>query len=117
MLALFPEIWTALTGQEVEGSHFHRHYAGFGALWSVFILAYMTGRGWVERLLSTSALRFVGVVSFSVYLLHLPVIALVKHNLTVAAPLQGALAIAGSLGVSAATYLLIERPFLNLGRG
>lgn len=69
--------------------------------------------------LETPVLRFVGRVSFGVYVYHMLVIALLAHVLAgrvVPAPVVVALVCVGTIGVAAISYRVLERPFLRLKR-
>ena len=115
VLAMVPSAWRALSGDDVSNQHFHKDYWLFGLLWSVFLLAVLHGAGPLRALLATRVLRFVGVVSFSVYLWHVQVLRLCARNLGLDRTLEAWLMIAGSLAVAAVSYALVERPFLRLG--
>lgn len=93
-----------------------------GLLWAAFILGYMqVGQrlpGWLSRVLAS-----IGEVSFSMYLLHVAVIAAVLKlgpvtfglGPTGASFLNGLfLVIPGTTALSWVTFRLIERPFLRL---
>jgi len=97
----------------VDSFHFHKAFLLSGLLWSVFVVAYLNGVGIFRWLLATRPLRYIGVVSFSVYLWHIPILTLVGNHLR-ADPVRVALAvIALTLLFSRASYLLIERPFIR----
>ena len=68
-----------------------------------------------SRVLELAPLRFCGIVSFSMYLWHLPVLFLVNPHLHASVPVKAVVAIIGTLLVSAGSYLAFERPFLKVG--
>jgi peptidoglycan/LPS O-acetylase OafA/YrhL len=78
------------------------------ALWSIALAATFCP-GWWASLLSFKPLRWVGKVSFSMYLFHIPVLMWVKTWAIPSGPLWfiylGLIAL-----VCAATFLLVERP-------
>ena len=78
------------------------------ALWSV-ALAATFGPGWWSSLLSYKPLRWVGKVSFSMYLFHIPVLMWVKTWAMHSGPLWFIYLGLTAL-VCAITFLLIERP-------
>ena len=71
-------------------------------------------RGW--RWLEHPSLRFLGRISYSLYLYHVVVIATVEFYLMPQLRLRWAIPIMylGSLAAAYASYHLIERPFLRL---
>ena len=78
------------------------------ALWSI-ALAATFGPGWWASLLSFKPLRWVGKVSFSMYLFHIPVLMWVKTWAVPSGPLWFIYLGLTAL-VCAATFLLVERP-------
>lgn len=76
--------------------------------------------GLVRRALSTRPARFLGRVSFSLYLTHSIVIgaleALLPRLGITAAPVQAALALAASLVVAVVFWHVVERPGIDLSR-
>lgn len=71
--ALFPAAGSLVFGQELPKDWMHRAFLAFGVLWSAVVFAAVNGAEWLERSMSSRPLRLVGVVSFSVYLWHVPV--------------------------------------------
>ncbi|BCJ40359.1 acyltransferase [Actinoplanes ianthinogenes] len=63
-----------------------------------------------------SFLTWLGVVSFSVYLLHMPVLVVVTRLLPGRSPVIGPAFVAGTLAVAWMAYHLVERPGQRLGR-
>jgi peptidoglycan/LPS O-acetylase OafA/YrhL len=63
-----------------------------------------------------SFLTWLGVVSFSVYLLHMPVLVVVARLLKGHPPAIGSAFVAGTLAVAWMAYHLVERPGQELGR-
>ena len=83
-------------------------YLPAAALWSV-ALAATFGPGWWAALLSFKPLRWVGKISFSMYLFHIPVLMWVKTWAMANGPLW--LVYLGLTAlVCALTFLLVERP-------
>ena len=86
-----------------------------GALWSVFLLGILHGKGYWSWLMHWRPLRYLGLISFSAYLWHkkflndiddvqLPPLGRLLLYLTIV------------IAVSTASYFLIERPLANLAR-
>ncbi len=80
---------------------------------AAIIAAGSAGPSLVSQLLEAAPMRFVGKISYSLYLWHWPVIVLLLLGLPAAelsAPLQ-ALALALSLGLSVLSWKFVEEPF------
>jgi len=114
ILFTVPHWWNTLTGNTIEHSHFHSSYLLYGMLWSIFILAHLHGHGFFRWFLSLKPMRMIGTVSFSIYLLHLPVILLIKKYMP--GPDIGKIVIILLLTFlfSLVSYRLVERPFSRL---
>ena len=87
-----------------------------GALWTAFVLVLLTGGGRLRRLFVNPVLGALGVISYSVYLWHLPIrnLLLPPDARLTAAELAWRIpvALAAVIVVSAVSYRVIERPFL-----
>ncbi|MDB5663146.1 MAG: putative acyltransferase [Sphingomonas bacterium] len=72
----------------------------------------------VKRSLAVAPLIWVGRVSYSLYLIHLPILLLLVHNLSpaIGAPLAVALTVPVSLGCAEIFHRWIEQPSMVLGR-
>lgn len=101
-------------------------YAGKVAIPAGFALvlagAILGGRR-LQSLFAFIPLRFIGIISYSMYLWHAPIIFLISHFPAIEplAPTQRFLPILGhatlvTVLISSFTYVIIERPFLMLGR-
>jgi peptidoglycan/LPS O-acetylase OafA/YrhL len=94
-----------------------------GALWTAIVLLVLLAPLRAKFLVANPALGFLGLVSYSLYLVHFPVLtlgarAIAAHHPSLLSPwtwqawaVATALLLA-SLGISCVTYRLIERPFL-----
>ena len=80
-----------------------------GALWSVLILGALGGTGWMRSALAWPPLRYLGAISFSVYLWHRKFLSDVV-DLPLPAQVRLAVFIAIVVAVASATYFLVERP-------
>jgi peptidoglycan/LPS O-acetylase OafA/YrhL len=113
VIALVPHAFAALSGEPVGRDAFHGRVLLFGGLWSIFLLAMLNGSGGVRWVLETRPLRFLGIVSFSMYLWHLPTVWVTTRWLR----LEGAAGLLVGLllatAVATASYVLVERPFLR----
>jgi peptidoglycan/LPS O-acetylase OafA/YrhL len=77
-------------------------------LWSVALIASFKPGLWAS-LLSWKPLRWVGAVSFSMYLFHIPVLMWVK-SFPISSEIAWLIYLALTLGVTSLTYLVVERP-------
>jgi peptidoglycan/LPS O-acetylase OafA/YrhL len=80
------------------------------------VLVIMAGREGrptlAARILSAPPLVFVGLISYSLYLWHWPIIVLIKyHGGGELSPVQVVLAIAASFGAAVLSWRYVERPF------
>ena len=103
-------IWGAVaddfTGAEV--------YVPVAFLWSILLIATFSNGLWT-RILRWKAFRFVGMISYSLYLFHIPVLVWTK-NLNIGTYLQIAVFFALSIIVATISHMLIERPALGLAK-
>jgi peptidoglycan/LPS O-acetylase OafA/YrhL len=72
--------------------------------------------GRAVRLLDTRSLAALGVVSYSLYLWHFPLIGLLARHLDAGFAGLLAFALLICVPVAVASYFVIERPFLRLRR-
>lgn len=110
-VATLPAVWAWFTGTAVRPELGHQWFLFFGVLWSVLLLAVLHGPGWLRRAFSNRAMRLVGIVSFSAYLWHMPVVEFVERHVPAGGALAGWLALAASLAVAAASWWWLERPW------
>ena len=105
----------ALTGAFGEGL-----YLGLFSLASVaaivwLVMAYNTAQaGGADR--QAAPIVFCGEVSYSMYLLHLPILQLLVGEHAESAPANVAVAALVMSAASYASYRLFERPFIAVGR-
>lgn len=86
-------------------------------LGAVLIICFADGRTWTGRLLGSRLLVGVGLVSYSGYLWHQPLLALARHRSLghVEWPLAAGLIVA-SLALAALSWKYVEKPFRDRGR-
>lgn len=109
LLLLIPSVASFVLGRDLPTNAFHRQFALYGLLWSVVLFAAIHGAGLLRRVLELPPLRYLGFISFSLYLLHI-VIILQLRRLGWNLPLQGWVMLALSIGISHISYSLIEKP-------
>jgi peptidoglycan/LPS O-acetylase OafA/YrhL len=96
-------------------------FPGWAALWptgsaALVLVAGRTGSGGgVDRLLSSPVARYLGDISYPLYLWHWPLLVfhLQAGQHEDVAPGSGAAIVAGSLGLAAITHHLVEKPVLR----
>ncbi|KPN19571.1 hypothetical protein AO715_06160 [Xanthomonas sp. Mitacek01] len=91
-------------------------YLFFGLLWSALLLALLHGPAWLKQAFAWRPLRWTGLVSFSLYLWHMPVMsALLRADVTARAGwLAPVLVLAVALAASTLSWALFERPLRNV---
>lgn len=114
VLLQMPKLWASLGGDEIALTRFQA--TRMGLLWALCLLATLHGRGALAGVMSLPPLRFLGAISFSLYLWHYTVLVLVQQRLPQRVAAVGWLVIGLSLVVAVISYLLTERPSLSLGR-
>jgi len=107
---LSPAGGSALLAETVPKTWMHREFLAFGVLWSTVLVGALHAGGPLTALLSSRWLRLVGVVSFSVYLWHVPVArSIVLWNLP--NPYATAwLVVIASVAVGMVSFALVEWP-------
>lgn len=115
ILVTTPSFYGRLSGQDISPDSFHKCFVLYGFLWSSFLLSYLNGYGLVRGFLSNPLLRLIGVVSFSMYLWHPPVIKLVSHiAIHLDSTIRAVVCLFVTFLVSIFSYACFERPFLRL---
>jgi peptidoglycan/LPS O-acetylase OafA/YrhL len=84
-----------------------------GALWGVFLLGLLAGKGWVRGAMGWMPLRFLGLISFSLYLWHRKIVDMVR-GLPLASPVLLLLFLVIVIAIATVSYLLVERPVSRL---
>lgn len=92
---------------------FHNAYLAYGIIWSVLLFASVNGRMF-RAVFEWQPLRYLGFISFSVYLIHIVVIRVLGDRLHLHPLLEGWLLLALTTGVSHLTWLWIEKPTSRL---
>ena len=110
-VATVPQVWAWLTGTVPRPDLGHRWFLFFGLLWSVLLLAVLHGPNWLRRIFVHPVLRLVGIISFSAYLWHMPVLDYVRAHAGMQGALAGWIAFAIALAISALSWWWLERPW------
>ena len=117
---------TVLLGEWKSESNWHEHHIYEAILWSVVLLVLVLTRPLFYRVIANSVLAVVGKLSYSLYLLHVPILFYVIYptkerigvgfSESVLAYLLAFAALLLSLVASLLTYRFIELPGLNVKR-
>lgn len=114
VVATVPSIWARLAGAAFDPAFNHRWFAFFGVVWSLLLLAVLHGPTALNRAFCWAPLRTVGIVSFSLYLWHMPTLEILRGLGWHTAPLGTALLVAAVLLVSGLSFLVFERPWRDV---
>ncbi len=107
-----PSLWAWLSGHAYDPGLSQRWFTAFGIGWALLLLAVLWGGGALARVFSSAPLRLVGVVSFSAYLWHMPVLQAADALGLRTWGWPGLLLLLGAvLLVAMASFLLFERPW------
>lgn len=112
VLITIPAIWNFLTGDNVTATHFQVHYLPYGLAWLVFTYSFLNGAGFIEKILTSRTLRFIGLISFSGYLWHWFIIYAIKEFVPLLPSAQALIAFPLTFAASYLSFLVFERPFL-----
>lgn len=114
LLATTPVGWAWLSGQPKDPALNHTWFPFFGLAWSALLLAVLHGPSWLRVPFASTPARLLGVVSFSAYLWHMPVLDALRAAGVAASPWPAGLVVAAVLAASMLSYLVFERPWRDL---
>ncbi|BDM81966.1 acyltransferase family protein [Acaryochloris marina] len=108
-------LWdTVFQANYVRLSANHGFYTYQAILICVLLVTHLHTDGWIKKVLENVALRFVGIVSFGVYLWHIAVLGYLESKLNAPGYIQFASVFVVTILLSAITYLLFEKPFMRI---
>jgi len=114
LVATVPSVWRLLVDSAAGNDVNHRWFLFFGVAWSALLLAVVHGPEWLRRPFEWAALRWSGRVSFSAYLWHMPVLALVMGPMGLDGVVALLALLVGTALASWLSYRLFEAPFQGL---
>lgn len=74
LIFMIPSVSSNVLQKEIALNYYHKQFILFGFLWSIVVFACITGFGILKRFFESQALRYLGYISFSMYLLHVIVL-------------------------------------------
>ncbi|MBT7371484.1 MAG: acyltransferase, partial [Gammaproteobacteria bacterium] len=107
-LMTVPSFWRLVVDPDATNQVFHRDFLFYGLLWCVSVTAATKGSRLFAAFFELKACRFVGRVSFSVYLWHYLVVQLISRDVEIHASLQFLLVLAITFPLSWVSYQFIE---------
>ncbi|PZQ32580.1 MAG: hypothetical protein DI562_03245 [Stenotrophomonas acidaminiphila] len=115
LVLVTPSVWVRLAGGGFNPELNHRWFTAFGIGWGLLILALLWGGGALARLFASAPMRLMGVVSYSVYLWHMPVLQVADALGVRGWGGWGLLTLlVAVLLVSMGSFLLFERPWRDV---
>jgi len=110
IILTIPFYTQSIFGTTVDFYH-SAYFFPFGVLWGAVLMASKYGKRVMKWIFELWLLRFLGTISFSMYLFHIPVIkVLVRSRLGIPDYLMIYVVFLAVILVSMISYLLIERP-------
>lgn len=113
IVLMTPSVMSLIVGRSLPFDTFHKQFLLFGFLWSLVLFSALCGLGVVGRLLELSVLRYLGFISFSIYLLH-PMVKGIFAKFGEDLPLLAWIILAVTVLLSHISYLIIEKPSSNI---
>lgn len=111
ILASFPSLHKTLYGFDKEiNIHSVKYYIPYALLWSMVLASLRFRKARLNAFFSNKILRFIGAISFSVYLFHGPVIILVTTKMNLNSSLGFFVFCILTILISSFFYLTIEYP-------
>lgn len=105
LVFMTPSVSSLILNQEIASTQYHQHFIVFALLWLSVLFACVMGSGYIRQFFELKVLRYLGLISFSFYLLHVIVMAAIPPVFG-----QGWLILAGTIAISHVSWMLIEKP-------
>lgn len=113
--ALTDSLHTLIFGTDMpEFPRNHWIFLFHGLLWATFLIGHLHGSGWMSRLLSWKPLRYIGVVSFGMYLWHIAVMGYLNARLSTPGLVTILAMFVVTVLLATVTHIAIERPTMRL---
>ncbi|MFE4107082.1 acyltransferase family protein [Almyronema epifaneia] len=92
----------------------HWLYKIHGCLWAIVLVSHLHGQGWLSKILTWKPLRYIGVISFGIYLWHIAILGYLNAHLATSSMVKMLAIAAVTVIVATLTYITIERPAMQL---
>lgn len=112
VILLSPSVASNFAGN-VGNDMFHREFLLYSFTWGLVLSSAVNGAGVIRSLFCLKPLRFLGNISFSLYLFHI-IFVYAVDDLTINTYLKGWLILVLSISSSFASYRLVEIPLSRL---
>ncbi len=109
LIYMTPSVSSYFLQQEIPYDYYHKQFITFSILWAMVVFASVAGLGLLKKIFEISFLRYLGFISFSVYLFHIVVYG-VLSKMTNNLPLFGWIMLGITIVISHISWLLIEKP-------
>ena len=113
-LLTVPSAWRTLIDPDATNQIFQRHFLLYGLIWTISIISAMSATRFAS-FFELAPWRFLGRISFSIYLWHYLVVQFVARDMSINPSLKFILVVAVTLSLSWLSYRIIERPIINWG--
>lgn len=113
IILTIPKFFLFLTGYRIDFIRplFSVPYSLF---WALILLSARYGKGPIQWFFELKFLRFFGVISYSVYLLHVPILKYLNYTTLIPDPIKIYVFFFTVILIGSITYILVERPFLRM---
>lgn len=109
-----PRLWGAPGADSFDPELNHRWFVYFGMVWAVLLMSVLHGPSWLRAPFTWVPMRLLGVVSFSLYLWHVPVLLWVRNGLGWVGWEGGVATLGLATMVAIASWGLFERPWRDV---
>lgn len=109
LIIMIPAVSSIALGKHLAHDYNHKQFIIFGLLWSIVVFSCAAGTGVLRSFFESFFLRYLGFISFSMYLLHIIIINIIER-LDVEIPMRGWIILALTITVSHLSWVLIEKP-------
>jgi peptidoglycan/LPS O-acetylase OafA/YrhL len=115
LLLATPSVASLLTESVLDKGFLHQEYGGFALLWACVLIALLGGHKSLLAFFSSGPLVWLGKISFSLYLLHLPVFLFCRQTFGhLPNYALSILALTLAVLLASTSYRLVERPAYRL---